>query len=393
MSCEEGAVATVIGRRGGGVVLGVTAVGVLVIALQVVGRAPAAAAGRTSRPADGQGASASPVHSPALTSRPTASVRPRVTVTPTPAPFVDGDGFWVDGTSSFHKVNSVYQTGNCLVDLCPDLVQVLSAPVATGIGISSAAGGEHRVAGATIGELTRALAAAFPKAITEDIRIDGLPSVRLTDDSLNAAWALTLVGARIYAFRAPDFFAPVGWTNLRTFTWDLHFLARACWMTPCPKGVEPAPGEVLLAFDAARLGTSWDERPPSLRRDPQDDHSMREFQWSCDAGCAGWLRVSIGTTATGPLVAPDGRTAIRLPGSDLDSLRAAWQAASPDASFTPTKVGPEPAVTAWDARRGGTLFFIHRGYVIAITAEGTLRWDPAAGYMLDEYASALTLQP
>jgi hypothetical protein len=120
---------------------------------------------------------------------------------------------------------------------------------------------------------------------------------------------------------------------------------------------------------------------------------MRQFAWSCQAGCAGWLRVSIGTTATGPLVAPDGTLAMRLPGSDIDILRAAWRAARPDASFTPTTVGAEPAVIAWDPRRGGTELFIHRGYVIAITAEGTLRWDPAAGYMLEQFVAGLTLLP
>jgi hypothetical protein len=118
---------------------------------------------------------------------------------------------------------------------------------------------------------------------------------------------------------------------------------------------------------------------------------MREFAWSCDRGCDGGLRVSIGTTITGPVVAPNGTLAIRLPGKDVEALRAAWQVADADATFTPTTVGGQAAVIAGRRYESATLLFVHRAYVIAITAWGTLGLDPAAGFALEQFLAGLTL--
>jgi hypothetical protein len=367
------------------------AVAVALLGLRPAPRHSADAAQRSQAPA---GASTLPATGrlPATvvataTTRPTPSAH--VGPTASPPPFVDDDAFWVDGASRYRKAFGTYQPPDeCSYDFCPTAVQAFVADAVKGITIATKTGAKA-ISGGDLREIEQHVRKAFPTAILEDVRIDGIPTVEFTEESFGAHWMLTVVGARLYGFRSNTFFELGGASNLREFTWGVHFFAPACWMTPCPDDAKPSPGDPLLAFDAAKTGATWTLRPPAIRSDVFPDVSMRQFDWRCD-GCQGWVRISIGTTMTGPIVAPTGGVPVRIPGKDMDGLRASWRAAFPGTSFTPTTVGSKPALWASSPNGVSTLLVIHRDWVVAITSEALYRWDLASSMAVSQFLEGLS---
>jgi hypothetical protein len=308
----------------------------------------------------------------------TPTGRPTATAT---APVIDlPAGYWLSDPDGWVRVGNAYGR-SCSYDFCAEAV-TLSIALAGSPIVIALGGREVAIGGTTLAKVRKAWRTAVPHGTDADSTVDGQPAfVGSSPSGQRVIFAVH--GGRMYAFAGgslggdPD-------RILAQFLLGFHFIVSPCWLQPCPEGdASDDPTDALATFDVARARGTWHADTNDVGSSV-DDASTRTWSVKCSDTCLGSLRIAVGTTATGPLVAPGtsqrgyqltlGQPTIRIRGATLDALEQDWEAQVGTGTFERITLDGVPATRIV---RGGVqnVFAIRRGYVIAISSVGMLAFD------------------
>ena len=334
-------------------------------------------------------------------SRPAVTHDPRFDPPPPlQMPYYDTNaGFWLQANGPWVGLGG-YFGQSCVFDFCGVGVRVRYADTRTGVDVGRAdpLASSVRIRGDTLRDVKASWRSAFPDATFEAIHLDGGPAIEAMSTMATGHAVFAIRAGRLFMISGSSILGPDVRPVLQAFLDGFHFMPAGCWMEPCRDEGWWAKPNALVSFDPDRAPGTWLPAGATwVGLAGPGDRSIQSFwRGRCiDNLCPGYVSVTVGTAATGPVVSDtldDGRPVwTRASGTTLDEVAASTAEAVRATTVERIRVDGVPARHLVAAHRE-LVILANRGRFIVITSfDGFLAAD--ARQTLADFLAGFAVEP